>query len=128
MVFVDRSSAHSRKDAAEAVAPAIQQDGYSVAVFASGTTALHEEKPWRWGTFLIAKRYGIPLQPFRLSYHPARTVAYIDDDAFAPHLWNLLGASGLRARLEFGPVLRSIDDPREEAERWWKWAREGLLH
>lgn len=124
-VFVNRESAHSRKGVAEAIAPAIQKGG-QIAVFASGTTTLEEQKPWRWGAFVIAKRYGIPIQPFRLSYRPRRAVAYIDDDFFPSHLWNLVGLPSIEAEVEFHPPLTRVDDAQEEAKKWWAWSREKL--
>jgi 1-acyl-sn-glycerol-3-phosphate acyltransferase len=124
-VFVDRSSVHSRKDAAETVAPYIKSSNQSVAIFPSGTTKLLEEKQWRWGAFLIAKRFSIPVQPFRLRYTPARLAAFIDDDAFAPHLWRLLGTKNLKAEIEFHDPIQ-VDDPEAEANKWWLWAREKI--
>lgn len=124
-VFVDRDSAHSRKGVAEAIAPAIQK-GRQIAVFASGTTTLEEQKPWRWGAFVISKRYGIPIQPFRLNYHPRREAAYIDADFFPSHLWNLAGIPSIEAEIEFHPPVTSIGDPQAEAKKWWAWAREKL--
>lgn len=121
-VFVDRDSVHSRKDAAEAIAPSIKEWGQSVGVFASGTTRLAEEKQWRWGAFSIAKRFDLLVQPFRLNYDPPRTAAFIGEDHFVPHLWNVLG-SRLHATIEIhDPVI--VDDPEQEAIRWWKWTRE----
>ncbi len=124
-VFVDRESAHSRKGVAETIAPAIQK-GRQIAVFASGTTTLDEQKPWRWGAFVIAKRYGIPIQPFRLNYRPRRAAAYIDDDFFPTHLWNLVGIESIEAELEFHAPVTQIADPQAEAMKWWAWAREKL--
>ncbi len=122
-VFVNRESAHSRKGVAEAIAPAIQK-GRQIAVFASGTTSMDEEKPWRWGAFVISKRYGIPIQPFRLTYRPRRDVAYIDADFFPSHLWNLVGIPAIEAELEFHPPILAVDDPQAEATHWWQWARQ----
>ncbi len=124
-VFVDRSSIHSRKGAADEIAPYIKQSGQSVAIFPSGTTTLEEQKPWRWGAFVLAKRHGIPIQPFRLCYKPRRAVAFIEDDLFPPHLWNLVRLGKIEAQLDFHePIL--VDDPDAEAKRWWQWTREIL--
>lgn len=124
-VFVDRSSIHSRKNAADSIAPFILANNQNVTLFPSGTTRLIEEKPWRWGAFLIAKRNGIPLQPFRIHYSPARTVAYIDDDFFPTHLWRLLSCDHIKAEIEFHPPIE-VGDPEAEALRWWEWSREKL--
>jgi 1-acyl-sn-glycerol-3-phosphate acyltransferase len=124
-LFVDRSSTHSRKNAADAIAPFIQNNQQSVTLFPSGTTRLIEEKPWRWGAFLIAKRNNIPLQPFRIVYSPARRIAYIDDDFFPTHLWRLLGSKNLKAEIEFHPPIQ-VQDPEQDALKWWAWSREKL--
>ncbi len=124
-VFVDRGSVSSRKDAADTIAPYIMKSKQSVAIFPSGTTKLLEDKEWRWGAFLIAKRNGIPIQPFRLNYKPARAAAFIDEDAFAPHLWRLLGTPNIQAEIEFHPPIQ-VDDPQVDARKWWLWAREKI--
>ncbi len=129
-VFVDRDCRESRKNAADAVAPRIANDGQSVAIFPSGTTTVDEQKPWRWGAFVIAKRYGFPIQPFRIRYgsnpEQMRTAAYIGSDLFVSHLWKLASLrEGMQASIEFAePML--VNDPQEDAHRLWKWCREGL--
>lgn len=122
MVLVERDSANSRNRAAEAIASCVLKRNHNVAIFPSGTTCLTEKKAWRWGAFLIAKRYGIPVQPFRINYTPLREVAYIDKDIFLPHLWRVAGLKKIRATLEFhDPVM--VDDPQEECLRWWQWSQ-----
>jgi len=123
MVFVDRNAANSRADASEAVAKCIMERKQPVAIFPSGTTTVNEEKPWRWGTFKIAKRFNLPIQPFRLKYEPARRVAYIDKDVFAFHLMSLLRTKEIHAKIEFGPVTQ-VDDPQESCLQWQTWCRE----
>jgi len=122
-VFVDRSSAHSRRGVLDAIGPAVTKDKKCITIFPSGTTTLREETAWRWGVFLIAKRQNIPVQPFRISYRPLRAIAYIDDDTFFPHLWRLLGQERLEAEIEFhDPV--EIKDPETDAAQWNRWASE----
>jgi 1-acyl-sn-glycerol-3-phosphate acyltransferase len=125
-VFVDRESAHSRRGAAEQIAPFIQKTKQSICIFPSGTTTLEEQKPWRWGPFLIAKRCDVPVQPFRLVYTPRRTVAFIEQDGFAVHLWNLLQTDNIEAEIEFGEPFK-VGDPEEDAKKYWNWAREKLV-
>jgi len=123
MVLVDRNAANSRADASEAVAKCIMERKQPVAIFPSGTTTVNEEKPWRWGTFKIAKRFSLPIQPFRLKYEPSRRVAYIDDDVFAFHLMSLLRTKEIHAKIEFGPVSQ-VEDPQESCLQWQSWCRE----
>lgn len=122
MVLVDRDRSDSRLKAAEAVGECIVKRKQSVAIFPSGTTSLEEAKPWRWGAFVIAKRYGIPIQPFRLRYHPARPAAYLMEDVFVPHLWKLLGLKELEVFVEFHPPIR-VSDPEKDCAQWWEWSR-----
>lgn len=125
-VLVDRDSRDSRKNAADAVAPAILNGKEWVTIFPTGTTTLDEAKPWRWGAFVIAKRYGILVQPVRIRYTPKRKAAYIDKDIFLPHLWSLTTTpGGVHATVEFGEPFY-VDDPQGDAERHWRWVREGL--
>jgi 1-acyl-sn-glycerol-3-phosphate acyltransferase len=125
-VFVERESGHSRKLAGEAIGPYIRREHRSVAIFPSGTTTVDEAKPWRWGAFLIAKRYDIPVRPFRLKYTPLRRAAFIDADIFPVHLWQLINAGEIRAEIEFHAPVR-VGDPEADAERWWRWSREKLI-
>jgi len=122
VVMVDRDSKNSRSNTAEKVGQCIVQSKQSVALFPAGTTRLDESRQWRWGAFKIAQQFGIPVQPFRLSFEPLRKVAYIDDDAFVPHLWHLLGEEKIHAKLHFHAPI-TIDDPERDCEKWWQWSR-----
>lgn len=122
MVLVDRDRSDSRMKAAEAVGDCIVKRRQSVAIFPSGTTTLDEANPWRWGAFVIAKRYGIPVQPFRIYYRPARAAAYLMEDVFATHLWKVLGLKKLDVFVEFHPPIQ-VSDPETESQKWWKWSR-----
>lgn len=125
-VFVDRDNKESRKKVGEALAPRIIEDRQSVAVFPSGTTTMDENREWRHGAFLIAKQFDLPVQPFRIHYEPLRPVAFLLDDGFIGHLWNLLRTRGFRAVIEFHDPVR-VEDPILDAAKWWQWAREPLL-
>jgi 1-acyl-sn-glycerol-3-phosphate acyltransferase len=125
VVMVNRDSKDSRGETARAVSKCILETQQSVALFPSGTTRLDESRPWRWGAFKIAQEYGIPIQPFRLSYTPLRTAAFIDDDGFVPHLWRVLGQEKIVAKLHFHPPVM-IEDAEKDCEQWWRWSR-GLV-
>lgn len=122
-VFVERDCGDSRRNTAEAIGPFVLEKKRCVAIFPSGTTTVDESKPWRWGAFLIAKRYGIPIRPFRLRYEPLRRAAFINEDLFPTHLWNLMYSGGVRATIEFHPLVQ-VSDPQADAMRWWEWTRE----
>lgn len=125
MVWVDRSSNASRRDAGAAVAPAILEKGHKVVIFPSGTTTMDEKVPWKRGAFRIAHAHGIEVQPFRIRYRPARRAAFLGKDLFAPHLWKLLVEGSVHATLEWGET-RPITDVRQDCEAIQKWTMEGL--
>ncbi len=127
MVLVDRNVPDSRARAAEAVAHCVSTRKQSVAIFPSGTTTMNEEKDWRWGAFQIAKRFDLPVQPFRLKYAPARKAAYLLEDNFVFHLLELLGVDRIEAKVEFAPVVK-IHDPKQDCIRWQQWCREWVAN
>jgi 1-acyl-sn-glycerol-3-phosphate acyltransferase len=124
-IFVDRDSRNSRSDAASLIAPCIHQRKVSLAIFPSGTTLMDESKAWKRGVFKIAHENNIPLQPFRVRYQPPRRAAYLQEDHFVTHLWNVLDNDGLKASIEFHPPIY-VENPDKDCEKWWKWSREGL--
>lgn len=124
-IFVKRESRSSRQSAGEAIAQALVQEKKSIVIFPSGTTSLYEEKAWKKGAFKIAKRAGLPIQPFRLRYHPLREVAYINDDTFFTHLMHLSSLCEIVADVEFhSPVL--VGNVEQECQRWQKWSQDFL--
>lgn len=125
VVMVDRDSKSSREATTDSVAEAIQKGKQSVAIFPSGTTSIDEKKEWRWGAFRMAQKEAIPVQPFRISYSPLRTAAYIDDDSFMSHLWRLLRETRVKVKLEFHPPV-TITDPQADCEKWYQWSREPI--
>ena len=123
IIFVKRQSQSSRRSSADAIIKAIEDGPLNIAVFPSGTTDIAEKKPWRRGPFKIAKSAGIPVQPFRITYTPLRKAAYIDNDFFPYHLFQLLRTDNIKATIEFHePVM--VDDPGKDAEKWWHWSQE----
>ncbi len=123
MVFVKRESNGSRKDAALAIVECLKSRGMSLGLFPAGTTSLDEGRPWRAGAFKIARLGGFPIQPFRLSYQPLQKAAFIGQDYLLPHLFRLLKAGPIRARIEFGEP-RLVDDPEVMARELWDWSRQ----
>lgn len=121
-VFVKRENGDSRKAARRAIHAALGR-GQRIAVFPSGTTCITEETPWRRGGFEIAYEQGSMIQPFRISYFPLRAAAYIDQDFFPVHLYNLFGHKSLEAKIEFHePVY--VKDPAGDCHYWHQWSRE----
>ncbi|HWU45057.1 MAG TPA: lysophospholipid acyltransferase family protein, partial [Bdellovibrio sp.] len=123
-VFVKRESGSSRKMARKSIQEALEK-GQRVALFPSGTTCLHEKTSWRRGAFEIAHESDLLFQPFRISYSPLRAAAYIDDDIFPIHLYNLFSHECIEAHIEFHEPVK-IKDPIEDCERWQNWAKEAV--
>ncbi len=123
--FVDRSSKMSRGAAGDLMAVSMKQTGRNVCLFPSGTTTVDESVAWRHGIFHTAKKHDLPVQPFRLTYLPLRETAFIGEDAFVPHLWELL-KHPVEARIEFLEP-RRIKDPEADCAELWKWAR-AMVH
>jgi len=124
-VFVKRESIESRKIAAQKIGEACLKNQQSICLFPSGTTTLTEEKPWRRGAFEIAKLHGLKIQPFRIKYKPQKVAAFIGDDAFVSHIWQLLRTKELDAEIEFHEPVEILD-PQKECERWQSWCKEDL--
>jgi len=121
-VFVDRSNANSRDGARQALFQALDQ-GQRVTLFPSGTTNLGPAERWRKGGFEIACESNSWVQPFRITYNPIREVAFIDDDAFLPHLYRLAKVPRIEAVIEFhSPV--QITDPIQDCLTWKSWCEQ----
>ena len=125
VLFVDRSSKQARAKVGDQMAAALQQTGRPMGIFPSGTTTVDESVAWRYGIFVTAKKHGLPIQPFRLSYRPLRQAAFIGQDSFLPHLWRLL-KHPVEARIEFLEP-RAVKDPRADCSELWHWACQ-VLH
>lgn len=124
-VFVKRESVDSRKAVVSQIGEACLKDKQSICIFPSGTTSLLEDKPWRRGAFEIAKVHQLKIQPFRLRYFPRRVAAFVDEDAFVPHLWRLLKTQNVRVEIEFHDPVEVIDS-QKACELWQNWSREIL--
>ncbi|HJV48020.1 MAG TPA: lysophospholipid acyltransferase family protein [Geothrix sp.] len=122
MVFVQRESDGSRRQAVRAMSECLESRGMSLGLFPAGTTSLDEGRPWRPGAFKIAKEGGFLVQPFRLDYEPRLRAAFVGRDALLPHLHRLLKAGPIRATLEFGEP-RRVEDPLATADACWRWSR-----
>lgn len=123
-VFVDRNSARSRSKVAQLITDGILKEKKSIGLFPEGTSSL-AGRPWKRGAFNIAAEYGFPVQAIRIFYEPLRPVAFIDDDAMLPHLWNLLGVHKIKAHLEFFDPIK-VEDADRDAKRMETEVRESF--
>lgn len=121
-IFVQRENGSSRAAARSAIGEALQKNR-RVVIFPSGTTCLAESKPWKKGAFEIAFENKVLIQPFRISYTPLRSAAYIDKDFFPFHLYQLAGLPKIEAQIEFhAPV--AVTDPIKDCAFWCQWAQQ----
>jgi lyso-ornithine lipid O-acyltransferase len=125
-IFVQRESTNSRKKARRAIEEGLERK-QRIVLFPSGTTCLNEKKPWRRGAFEIAQQNNVMVQPFRLTYNPLRSLAYIDDDFFPTHLYQLTRLPSIQAKIEFHPPV-SIENAERDCEKWWAWTRDSDFH
>lgn len=118
-IFVQRECSERRGAAKAAIGEGLIE-GKRIALFPSGTTNLTKTE-WRRGAFEVAKSQGAKIQPFRIRYTPARTAAFIDDDALLPHLINLIRTKQVVASIEFhAPV--TVSEPSDCCRKWQRWA------
>lgn len=80
-LFVDRESKHDRERLRTQLGEQLVNKKSQLVIFPSGTTTLKEEKMWKKGIFEIAQHYNIPVQLFKIDYHPYRESSFIDDDS-----------------------------------------------
>ncbi len=119
VLFVERQSASSRKDALAAIAAKLRE-GYPVILFPEGTT--HAEpytREFRPGAFHTAIGLGVPIVPMAVDYRNSDAY-WIDDDTFLPHFLRCFGKPHTDAALYFGPPIRvSNADEAIAAARHW---------
>lgn len=101
-IFVKREKKASRENVRRTLAEALMQQKKKIIIFPSSTTSIYKAEKWRKGVFEIAEEHNIPVIPVRLNYAPLRKMAYIDDDNFMVHLFNLFAHDNLQATIEFG--------------------------
>lgn len=120
-VFVKRELKQSRQQAKLQIGEQLKNQK-RIAMFPSGTTCISESKPWRTGPFEIAFQTTTKVQPFRITYLPLRDAAYIDDDNFIKHVFNLFKHKQIKARIEFHRPVQ-ITEISADCEYWQKWSK-----
>lgn len=79
-LFIDRESKSDREKLRRQIGEQLMQKNAQLVIFPSGTTTLQEEKMWKKGIFEIAQSYNIPVQLFKIDYHPYNESSYIGED------------------------------------------------
>jgi 1-acyl-sn-glycerol-3-phosphate acyltransferase len=122
-IFVTRESVSSRAAAVNEIAKCLVENKQRVALFPSGTTSIQPTTRWKKGAFEIAKRNEVQIQPFRIRYKPLRAAAYIDQDHFLIHLYQLFQLGKIDVTIEFHEPV-NIEDSLSECERWKIWCED----
>lgn len=110
-VFVNRSPSQNRQLVRDQVTDVLINKNKSVAIFPSGTTSLHEEKPWKKGAFEIAKEASVPVQLFRIDYQPLRASAYIDEDNLLSSMLTLFKIKNKSVSLKWLGKFENFEQP-----------------
>ncbi|EKF73804.1 1-acyl-sn-glycerol-3-phosphate acyltransferase [Alcanivorax hongdengensis A-11-3] len=121
-LFIKRGSGESGRKAEE-IAARLRQ-GHTVLVFPEGTTT-DGSGPRRFFAqlFAAAPLAAVPVQPLAIRYlddsgQPDRGLAFIGDDEFHTHLWQMLLRERIAVRLIFTPPLPlAVQDTRALGEQ-----------
>jgi 1-acyl-sn-glycerol-3-phosphate acyltransferase len=122
-IFVERESSSSRISAKNQITTSLIQNNKKLVIFPSGTTSIESTSDWKKGVFEIAEKNNILVQPFRIRYEPMRPAAYIDQDNFLAHMYNLLTFKRVEVSLEFHEPVK-INDCIADCNYWKKWCEE----
>ena len=130
-LFIRRGSGESQRKSEEIAGHL--RIGRTILVFPEGTTTdgrtVRRFFPQLFAAPVLA---GIPVQPLALRYLDEQDqtdgeLAFIDDDEFHLHLWQLLRRDRIRVRLSWGPVL-PVGTDREQLARMAHASVSSLLH
>lgn len=114
-LYVDRESKKDRDKLRELIGEQLLKNKSQLVIFPSGTTTLKEEKMWKKGIFEIAQHYKIPVQLFKIDYHPYAESSFVDDDSLVGKMTEQFGLSGKKANVEWLESLH-ISHPENDAE------------
>lgn len=104
VLFVKREESTSRKVIVEGMGKALEE-GYDILNYPEGTTSKRPHLlSFRPGGFVLAAEKGVPVIPVALDYEDADD-AWIDDDTFLRHFFQMFSKKHIWADLAFGPVL-----------------------
>lgn len=110
-LFIQRGSGDSKR-VAEQMADYLRE-GYSVLFFPEGTTSPGETvQAFHPRLFQLTNHVEVEICPLSIRYrghssqHAHSPVAFIEDDEFTSHLWQLLGHRKLSAELHIHPPVR----------------------
>ncbi len=114
-LFVDRESKHDRERLRKVIGEQLITNKSQLVIFPSGTTTLNEEKLWKKGIFEIAQHYQIPVQLFKIDYHPYRESSFVDDDSLIGKMTAQFGIRDKTATVEWLESIQ-VSHPENDAE------------
>ncbi len=123
-IFVDRKSHHSRKQVGFDIAQSIKKKNKGIIIFPEGTSTI-AGKPWKHGSFLIAEKHKIRVQPLWFCYRPVRPLSYVGSDTFVSQLWRLLALRGSEALVVFGEAFE-VEDADTDCKRIEAWVHSSV--
>ena len=114
-LFVDRESKHDREKLRTQLGEQLIKKKSQLVIFPSGTTTLKEEKMWKKGIFEIAKDYNIPVQLFKIDYHPYLESSFVDDDSMVGKMIEQFSLTEKKAHVTWLDSIQ-VTHPENDAE------------
>lgn len=114
-LYVDRESKHDRERLRKVIGEQLINNKSQLVIFPSGTTTLKEEKLWKKGIFEIAQHYQIPVQLFKIDYHPYLESSFVDDDSLVGKMTEQFRIRDKKANVEWLESIQ-VSHPENDAE------------
>jgi 1-acyl-sn-glycerol-3-phosphate acyltransferase len=119
-VFVKRENNLSRSNAKIQIGKKLVEENKKIIIFPSGTTSIRTSHFWKKGAFEIAKNNNVKIYPFRINYKQLGAAAYVGEDNFLIHMYQLLNCKEIKVMIEFhNPVY--VTDVAHDCIVWKKW-------
>ena len=123
-VYVDRSSAESRKQTRDAIADRLRK-GRSVVIFPEGTTHFGPELlPLKPGMFYIAAEEGFPIVPVAI-YYEDDNLSWVGDESIGANFFRNFGRFSTTAHITFGDSIQ-VNNPEEAIFQVKQWIEDEM--
>ena len=119
VIFVKREDAGSRH-AIKQTMKSLLQEGFNVLNYPEGTTTRRPQLlSFREGGFKVAAEVGCAVIPVAIEYDDPDD-AWVDDDTFLRHFFQVFRKRKITAQVAFGPPVRSSDHEtlRRQSHDW----------
>jgi 1-acyl-sn-glycerol-3-phosphate acyltransferase len=128
MLFVRRERLKDRASAINEISAKLAL-GLNVTVFPEGTTSLtgplRGQIPYFAGAFRAARNQRVPVEVLYLEYSPLEKSAWLGEDPFLKHFWNLLDMESIQVRIR-SEMLPQMPTRDEQVQNYF-WSRSWLL-